>query len=213
LQRHITYLVLLFLAVMLFQGCKEQKKSANSEPMAMELYRPGDIVFRTGLSGASLMITGFDTKGIYSHVGIVCLDSDSNLCVAHAVPDELESEDDVDKVKLCSIGTFYSKDRAAAGGVFRLDESRFPDSVPQQAARLAYEMTKRNILFDSGFDDADTTRMYCTEFVVLVYNKLNTDLKEGRSTPMQVPGFAAKVVLPSDLEECGKLKKIYSFIY
>lgn len=195
-------------------GCKKSAPQGIGEPLPKEKYREGDVVFRTGISASSLMITGFDTNGAFSHTGIVCFDNDSNLCVAHAVPDELESETDVDKVKLCSIDAFFSKDRAAAGGVYRLEGKRFnADSIAREASRIAYNMTKREILFDNQFDDADTTRMYCTEFVVFVYNKLGTDLKEGHSTPMNMPGFAGEVVFPSDLEKCSKLKKIHSFIY
>ena len=67
-----------------------------------------------------------------------------------------------DRVKMETPEKFYSSINAKMGEVKRL---RGDTATAAKAARYALEAYRRGTLFDHGYDDSDTTKMYCCELI------------------------------------------------
>lgn len=166
----------------------------------------GDVVFRSGKGLSSEAILYADNNGDFSHVGIV-VDTLGKLMVVHAVPDELDFEGDVARVKLDSLNEFYSVKKADKGAVCRPRNN----ALAKKTAKLAAELYKRNILFDNYFDVSDTSKMYCTELLLFVYSKCGVKLTESDGHRFYLPMLKHKVFLPSDIYNSKQLKLIKQF--
>ncbi len=173
----------------------------------IEQLQPGDIVFRRGEGITSSIVVHNDSDGKYSHVGIV-VECDSSLKIVHSVPNENSSQAKDDIIQLDDINTFFSPKSARRGEIMRM-----PLDSTQKAklSNYALEKVKQKILFDHDYDISDTTRLYCTELVELLYKRIGIDLSEGRITYINIPGMRNNYIMPSDIYHNSKLKQI--FIY
>ncbi len=161
------------------------------------LLRSGDICMRRGTGIASHVVVHCGGKSEdFSHCGIVVKEADGNIYVCHAVPDEGESPDDSDRVRLVPISDFYGKGKAVRGAVFRVACS---DSIAGAAALAAKEKWRLNVAFDHAYKWDDTTRLYCTQLVAMAYMRYGVDLVETRCRSLNVPGFCGDYVFPSDI--------------
>ncbi len=168
----------------------------------------GDIVFRMGGGLSSHAVRFADKGGRYSHVGIV-VDSAGTKMIVHAVPDEPDFEGDPDRVKMETPEKFYSSINANCGEVKRLENDA---ATAERAAAFALETYRRGTLFDHDYDDSDTTKMYCCELVETAYRKAGTPLAEGARHDIKLPGMRRiRCILPSDICNNGKLKRIIAF--
>jgi hypothetical protein len=164
-------------------------------------------VFRLGVGFMSRTVLEFDNNGLYSHVGIV-VDSAGYKMVVHAVPNEHDSDDDVDRVRMDTPEKFFGIDRASVGEV-----RRCVDSVAAvRASVYALKLYKRGILFDHSYDINDSTRMYCTELVNFAYSKAGLPLFTGKQhfLGIQIADIDS-CVFPSDLYASDKLVLINKF--
>lgn len=203
--RKTVLFIFLFLIVVSF-SCKDKSETTDII-LPEEMFADGDLVFRRGMGIMSRVVLAADEKGVFSHVGILKR-MNGVWYVIHAVPDELEYEGDVDRVKIEPLSKFYKFDRASRGAVMRYEE----DSVAAgRAADWAVEIARRGTLFDHKYNLEDTAEMYCTELVTFVYGKSGIDLSEGRRTEMHVPALGGIYIMPGDLTENKKLKLIYQF--
>lgn len=170
-------------------------------------FRDGDLAFRRGGGLTSRAVLAADAGGVYSHVGLLKREGDEWF-VIHAVPGEPVDATDVDRVKCEPVDCFFAADRAVCGAVMRVKaDSLLCAGAARHARRLALE----RVLFDHDYDLVDTTRLYCTELVDLVYRTRGIDLPEGRISRIQLPGFQGDFLLPSDLFESGKLDLLFEF--
>lgn len=166
----------------------------------------GDVVFRSGRGINSEFVLFADNNGEYSHVGIV-VDTLGKLMVVHAVPEEPDFEGDVARVKMDSLNEFYSDKKATKGAVCRPKDLE----LARKTAKLAAEIYKRNILFDEKFDASDTSKLYCTELLLFLYNKCGVKLVESDGHRFYLPNLKHKVFLPSDIYNSKKIKPISIF--
>lgn len=195
------YLLMLLVGIV---ACRERGQRVILPP-AVTL-RPGDVVFRSGRGMASYMVVAADRGGRYSHVGMA-VDSCGVVMIAHAVPDELDFKGDVDRVKLDTPERFFSSERAIVGEVCRPQ-----DSVrAARAAEVAWQAYRRRVLFDHGYDDSDTTRMYCSELVVYALGRAGYDLSALRRQEVNVPGVHACCILPSGVHSLPFLVSVAEF--
>ncbi|MDO4159578.1 MAG: YiiX/YebB-like N1pC/P60 family cysteine hydrolase [Prevotellaceae bacterium] len=186
-------------------GCTETDRNTIF-PSDTEL-RAGDIVFRRGSGMKSHAVLYVDSNGVYSHVGVVA-DSAGAMMVIHAVPDEHDNKNDIDRVKMETVEKFFSKTNADIGCVMRCQDSL----AAMKASIYATEIYKRGTAFDHDYDDKDTTKMYCCELVEFAYNKAGINITEGIRHKISVPGLSLdSVILPSDILNSPKLKKIREF--
>ena len=189
------YRLSLILLLCCFAACG---RTAAERAFPTDAMRSGDLVFRRGRSVLSRMVVAAERGGGYSHVGVLIRDTDGNWKVAHSVPAEREFEGDFDRVKFEPLQKFLSADLAASGCFVHVGEALEPARLRAlcDEARQAF---RDSVRFDHDFDLADTTAVYCTEFVWLLYKHCGVDLSEGRRRFVNVPGVHGEILLPEHL--------------
>ena len=174
-------------------------------PDSVEL-QVGDVVFRRGGGLESHAVLIMDSEGEYSHVGIV-VDTMGRKMIVHAVPGEPDYEGDVDRVKLDSVEKFFSPVYAVQGAVTRPADS----CCARKAAMKAKELFRRGVLFDDDYDMSDTTKMYCTELVLWVFERSGMRLLHTTPNHVELPMLKADVYYPSDVYHSKYLHTISIF--
>lgn len=193
-------------AVLTYRTCRKSGSTAHSIlPPTVQL-REGDVVFRRGGGMTSQAVLLADKNGYYSHCGIV-VDSAGSMLIVHAVPGEPDYEGDPDRVKADWPATFFSSVYANAGEVCRTDN----DTIARTAARTAWEIYRRGVLFDHDYNSNDTTLLYCTELVHLVYSEAGCTLCGAPTHRFDLPGLHCVCWLPSDLHASAHLRSIAKF--
>lgn len=172
-----------------------------------ELFSEGDLVFRKGFSLSSQAVLIGDQEGAYSHVGILIRDSSGKWEVIHAVPEEAAETGGIEVIKREPLTRFWQSDRAAGGKVVTYPMS---DSLRAQIVKKSEDIYLRRLLFDQAYDLSDSTKMYCTELAVFIYQSAGIDLIEGRSH--SIPGFRKVAIFPSDILRNQRLEKVYHFV-
>lgn len=171
----------------------------------IELLQEGDIVFRRGYGFASEMVVYNDADGKYSHVGVV-VNSEKGLMIAHSVPGGDAEENDI--MRLERIEQFYSAESSSCGEIVRMEL----DSLQRRRlSEMAVAKANEKIPFDHNYDLEDTTALYCTELVQLLYRNIGIDLAEGRITRLNAPGFSSDYLMPSDIYQNRNLKTIFKY--
>lgn len=197
---------ILFL-VAIYCGCGKGNYKAMKSILPVNVtLQDGDVIFRKGTGMARRVVTTADNDGIYSHVGIVVRKGDA-LMVVHAVPDEHDFDGDVDRVKLDSLGRFYSESYASRGEIMRHSDS----IAASMAARKALEVYERGTLFDNDYDDEDTSRLCCTELIKFVYASTGHPLDDVNKHTMKVLNITTNCSFPSDLQGSKYLRTITLF--
>lgn len=193
-----------FLFILLFCGCGERmiRNEAGTVFVDTTCLRDGDLLFRMGLEGASRVVTTVG-GGNFSHVGLAWR-KDGRWMVIHAVPNEVPPGEE-DRVKCEPLDSFFSSERACRGAWRQVDCT---DSVAARVAQAAYEKFRQRVCFDHDYDLRDTTRLYCTELVWLLYRREGIDLAEERRHQLVIPGKTSSFLFPEDLWVSGRLKPI-----
>ena len=155
--------------------------------------RNGDLLFRNGIGYESRVVTGL-SDGKFSHIGIA-YHTGRRWNVIHAVPGENE-KDEPEYLKCEPISDFYCYSRAKFGGSARVNCS---DSIANIIAERALDIVNRKVLFDNDYDINDTSELYCTELVRLVYLAQNIDLCEDRWHRIPILNTKAHVIFPEDI--------------
>jgi len=193
-------------ASLTYRTCRKSGSTVHSIlPPTVQLHE-GDVVFRRGGGMTSQAVLLADKNGYYSHCGIV-VDSAGCMLIVHAVPGEPDYEGDPDRVKADRPATFFSSVYANAGEVCRTDN----DTIARTAARTAWEIYRRGVLFDHDYNSNDTTLLYCTELVHLVYSEAGCTLCGDPTHRFDLPGLHCVCWLPSDLHASAHLRSIAKF--
>lgn len=209
----VTYFALQLFGILIITtslaGCNHtitMEESARIDTLTHYL-EEGDIVFRKGEGLVSRAVVSNDIGGKYSHIGMVVRDGDS-LKIAHAVPGEPDYENDFDRVKCDAISTFFSQKYAVNGAITRLPLTQEQKSI---LSREALQKVKQKTKFDHNYNLNDTTKLYCTEFIQLIYSKVGIDICEGRRSSLIIPGIRDELIMPSDMYDNSCLKTIYYY--
>lgn len=165
--------------------------------------KQGDIAFRKGEGIVSEIVLHSDADGLYSHIGIIVIHNDS-IKVVHSVP----GEGDFDGVKIEPIEVFYAPNRAVKGEIMRMP---LTDSQRSLISERALEKASQRVIFDHDYDIEDTTKLYCTELVELLFAQCDVDLSQNRMTEVNVPGFSGKYIMPSDIYKNTNLTTIFKY--
>lgn len=159
--------------------------------------RSGDLVFRNGLAGESLVVTSTSNSD-YSHVGIA-YNSPDGWMVIHAVPGEAPKGQQ--EYMVCEpISVFYNTDRAMAGATARVD---CDSTIALAAMNAALKKREDKVIFDNDYNTADSTQIYCSELVWLAYKSQGIDLLDGKEVP--------KVIYPEDIWTSQHVKERKKF--
>lgn len=202
------YIPLLLLLLVLPGGCRRKAVGNPAPPFPYEQMREGDLAFRCGQGFFSRAVMSAEEEPLYSHVGVLVKEN-GEWKVVHAVPAEAEFSGDFDRVKAEGIGTFFAPDRAFRGS---LVHTGLADSARVSALREeALQLARDSVLFDGSFSLADSTKLYCTELVWMLYRHAGEDLSEGHRRYINVFGIQADCLLPEHLYAYSKNEEYYNY--
>lgn len=186
-------LILMIVSILAFNGCKETPRVLE---LPYDQMCEGDLVFRCGLGVFSRAVTAVEMEGRYSHIGIL-FHRDGGWKVVHAVPGEKDFPGDCDRVKEESVESFFSASRACRGC---LVHTGLKDKQKQHIIyESALSFVRDSIRFDDKYDLQDTAKVYCAEFVWLLYKRANIDLSEGRRRYVKAFNIHSDCLLPEHL--------------
>lgn len=165
----------------------------------------GDVVFRRGNGITSNIVAFNDADGKYSHVGVVAK-GDSGLVIVHAVPGE--GADGLDRVRAVALNDFFSMEKAVRGEIMR-----YPlDSAQRREISVrAIEKANQKVKFDHQYDLSDTSSLYCSELLQLLFEHVGVDLAQGRLTRINAPGMSGDYIMPSDIHQNPLLESTYLY--
>lgn len=202
--RFLTYMTAMFLGAIGLVQCSYADKT-DILNIPADAIMEGDIVFRRGNGITSNIVAFNDADGKYSHVGVVAK-GDSGLVIVHAVPGE--GSDGLDRVRSVPLTDFFSKEKAVKGEIMR-----YPlDSLQRrEISARAIEKARQKVKFDHQYDLSDTSQLYCSEFVQLIFGKVGVDLAQGRHTWINAPGMSGDYIMPSDIHQNPLLESTYLY--
>lgn len=199
-----THIIMSVVVCVMMIQCSVSEQS-HLPKIPVELLQEGDIAFRRGYGIASQMVLHNDVNGMYSHVGVV-VRTDEGLMIVHSVPGD--SNSDSEMVRIESVAQFYDVEASQCGAILRMDlNSLQRRRLNSMAIRKACEQ----IPFDHEYNVNDTSSLYCTELVELLYANIGEDLSEGRMTLINVPGFSNEYIMPSDIYSNKRLRTIFKY--
>ena len=205
LQNKIILGFVLFLILTSMVACRQVSSNDIAAWDKLQL-QEGDIVFRRGSSLASQIVLASDTRGNYSHIGILVLDR-GHFKVVHAVPGESEPKQP-DRVKMEAIQDYFAANKAVAGEVMRL---QIDDSLRVKVAASAKDCFSKKILFDHDYDLSEQSCLYCTELIWYVFNAIDIDITHESRSYVNFLSFKGDFIFPSDISKNEELISIYSF--
>lgn len=188
-----TYLLLLLALLTVVMSCSNHAKSHIQVMFDTTGLRNGDLLFRNGIGYESRVVTSL-SDGKFSHIGIAYHDG-RQWNVIHAVPGENE-KGEPEYLKCEPIKDFYNRFRAKLGGSACVSCT---DSVANIVAEKALQIVNSKVVFDNNYDIDDTTELYCTELVRLVYLAQDIDLCEDRWHRIPIINTKAHVIFPEDI--------------
>ena len=170
-----------------FCSCRQRIVPSSVSLSDSVAWLSGDLIFRTGTSLESRLVTEFGGNRL-THVEIL-VHSPGGRLVVHAATGE--DEGDTDSVKCEMVRSFACGDRCKSVHV------ACDTAVTQRAVRFALQQIVKP--FDADFDITDTTKYYCTELVWQAYRHQHVDLSHGRRHHIQLLGLKKTCILPADL--------------
>lgn len=204
--KKVVYSVIVFLFSFFLNACVNKKPHIIQN--IKKHLKEGDLVFRRGTSIESSAVLLASSKGVYSHVGIVSKDERDKLVIIHAVPGESESLDGKDRVKKDAPEQFYNPDKAISGAIMRVQCASIH---LHEAAAKALTFYTRRIEFDHEYNDADTTRLYCTELVYLAYKSAGVLIASPNLHKLGIPFGSGYLRYPSDIQHHPNVKCVFSY--
>lgn len=205
--KHTLYTIAIIISILTMIQCSGPEQPKLSPKIPIEKLQAGDIAFRRGESIASEVVLYNDIDGRYSHVGLV-VETDSGLMVAHSVPGETSTQETIDVIQIEHINHFFEPKVSVRGEIMRMNL----DSVQRHLLNiLALKKVDDKVPFDHNYDLSDTTKLYCTELLQLLFKNIGIDLAQGRTTPINVPGLSNNYIMPSDIYNNNNLKTIFYY--
>ena len=199
----VKHILLIAVAIGLMQCSSPRSREALDIPV--DVLQEGDIAFRRGDGVVSDIVAYNDADGKYSHVGVVAR-VDSGFVVVHAVPGE--GEDGKDRVRAVALSDFFAPEKALRGEIMNIPL----DSAQRRIIGLrALEKARQEVEFDHQYDLTDTTKLYCSELLQLIFGHVGVDLAQGRYTHINVPSMTGDYIMPSDIHKNPNLKSTYLF--
>lgn len=123
----------------------------------------GDIVLRREEGFVSALFSTYASKaGVFSHIGIVVVDSVGEISVLHC---EMEETKEPSSVRIESIENFLAL--ADTFAVYRLE---YPLEVRDEVVNKAMVRNARGARFDFDFNNSTDSLLYCTELIAKSIN-------------------------------------------
>ena len=123
----------------------------------------GDIVLRREDGFVSTLFSSYASKaGVFSHVGIVVIDSVGEISVLHC---EMEETKEPSSVRIESIENFLAL--ADTFAIYRLEYS---SSVRDEVVDKVWQRYAKGARFDFDFNNSTDSLLYCTELIAKSIN-------------------------------------------
>jgi hypothetical protein len=134
----------------------ELQENGNSQHIRVQ---SGDILLRKGKGWLSqLMSHHLNERYPFSHVGIFYKVEEEKAWVVHSI-----SNDDCSGICIVPVENFVSE--AVAGSFAVIRPKRDWINISMLQSKILAHLTQEPIDFDFYFDEADDTKMFCSEFV------------------------------------------------
>ena len=195
IKRLLSTVIVLTVVCTCIAACRNAKQPDSQLPeLPYSQMRTADLIFRVGVGVYSTMLNMQRDSIHYSHIGLL-VELDSSWYVVHAVPKELESPDDFERVKLEKLEDFLAKERCLHAE-FVHSPLRRTDRVVARALQYARD----SVRFDNKFDLNDSTELYCTEMIWRLFMMEGIDLSEGRRSYTILPSLKGEgCITPEDM--------------
>ncbi len=197
------FVITVLLNAALLAACNEKRPGRTQFPF--EEITEGDLAFRCGRGIFSRAVLSADGSSVYSHVGIVVREGE-RWKVVHAVPGERESSRDFDRVKKEDLEIFFSHDKAYRGC---LVHTGLP--AGSSVCKDALDFARDSIPFDNRYELEDSSAVYCTEFVWLLYRRAGIDLTEGRRREIHAFHVDGPLILPEHILQYSGNTEYYKY--
>ncbi len=195
------------LLLSLFTACNSLSHTAGDTTLLSasdkELIQSGDILFRRGRTLTSNAVVSADSEGFYSHVGLA-VEVDGELMVTHAVPGESEGE----YVCFESIDSFFAYRKAKHGAIMRYPLDSTSLSTIEKVAK---EVVEKSIPFDHEYNAECNKKLYCTEYIWLLFNSIGIDITRAQRSEVNFYLFDYPIIMPSHIFEHPDLTLITKF--
>ena len=199
-------LLLLPVIAVCCSSCSQAPESKAAVPLYERLdtalLQEGDLLFRLGTGLESQAVVATDRNAQYSHVGLLVREN-GVWKVLHAVPGEEAETGGEEVLKKDVLPVYFSPMRAVSLCVMRYDTTA---EALCEICRQGMRLYAKRIPFDHSYDITDSSKMYCTEFVIHVFHCAGVDLPEGRCH--HFPLVKERLVYPLDIIQNPKLKMV-----
>lgn len=155
-------------------------KTAALSATEISRLRTGDVLLRRGFGAVSEFISDFLGEPYpVTHCGLLIVHRSDSVQVLHTLSDE-----DHDGIFYQPLADFLKESKENTLAVVRLKVS---ESEKRQVLSEIERLRTKNIPFDMGFDDSDTTKMYCAELKRYVFRQvLGKDIMPDRARRMKI---------------------------
>jgi hypothetical protein len=183
-------------------------RSSNGTPSGPDLSlldsaQTGDIIFFRGTRTRSMIVRFLDPgPSTMSHLGIL-VRCDSSLLVAHASPYSPKGESP--GVRLQPLEVVFREGEVASALLYRCTV----DSAGEKAAGRARLFAESGVPFDSDFDLATDTALYCTELVSLAYLRAGVNIVTETLDTVVHPFGKKPILFPANVARSKLLRKVY----
>lgn len=134
--------------------------------LAQQLVHSGDLILRTGRDFTSDVVRKMSTKDLtFSHCGIASWENDT-LFVYHSLGGQWNPEQ---TIRRDTFAFFCNPYENKGLGIFRY---QFNPKEIQKVIEQTKEFYHQKIIFDMQFDLATDDKMYCTEFIYKILQKV-----------------------------------------
>jgi hypothetical protein len=203
LKKGLLIALLVFMAIMLSSSAPVPESSSwpaiHLSDRQRAQIQTGDLIFRRAEGSVSEYILSMDTESEFSHSGLIRKQGDK-ITVLNASFKESEVLPVVNEIDLDSF--LFGVSQAA---IYRLRLD--PGGVPERALQIAESYM--GTPFDFKFNKDDSSSLYCTELVWLVYKQAGIDLLNGRFSELDLPMLGrGYFILPSDITNSTYLYQV-----
>ena len=155
----------LFVCLNCWSCSNGQKDESPNKALIDSLAQEGDMVLKCGHGQISrLIIKTLDEEIDISHSAILFKDS-NEFGLLHSVSGSLEESDGVQNISLKKFLTDVKK------GTFFILRPQINSTKTQVVLRKALTKLKQDIPFDHAFNNADSTELYCSEFIQFIFEE------------------------------------------
>ncbi len=134
--------------------------------LAKQLVHSGDLILRTGRDFTSDIVRKMSTKDFtFSHCGIASWENDT-LFVYHSLSGQWNPEK---TIRRDTFAFFCNPYENKGLGIYRY---QFNSEEIQKIVEQTKEFYHQKIIFDMQFDLATDDKMYCTEFIYKIFQKV-----------------------------------------